>query len=201
MDYDKLFFHLKYPKLSIWVLFIIVATVLFWNQGLVFFIEQLGVWKYFFSFISGALFSLGLFSPFAAGFFVTSSPDNILVAGVCAGLGAVIVDLLIFRFIKSHLHLKLKKVENHRYMKRMDKALNHKIGALVIPYISFALAGILIAAPLPNNIGTVLVSAVAKIRERELAVMSFVLYTIIALFFLSLKYLVAFACGIVSCPW
>jgi len=201
MDVNKVFFHLKYPKLYVWVLFIIIATIVFWNQSLVDFISGLGQLNYFFSFISGALFSFGLFSSFAAGYFITSSPPNIFVAAICAGLGAMIIDLLIFRFVKAVLHVKLEVVKEHRYMKRMDKALSHRIGKLLIPYLSFSLAGILIAAPLPNNIGLILVSAVTKIQERELAILSFILYTVIALFFISLQNIIGFACGVVPCPW
>ncbi len=201
MNADKVLFHLKYPKLYLWVSFIFIATIVFWNQGLVDFIASLGQLNYFFSFLSGMLFSLGLLSPFAAGYFITAAPSNVFVASICAGLGAMIVDLFIFRFIKSVLHVKLKVVEGHRYMKKMDRALSHRLGKLFIPYLSFSLAGILIAAPLPNNLGTILVFGITKIKERELAIMSFILYSIIALFFFSLKSIISFACGIAYCPW
>ena len=193
MDLNRLLFHVKYPKIYLLIAMIAIATIIYANSGVYGFITALGEAAYLGSFISGMLFSLGILAPFGAGYWSVVLPKNIFVAAILGGLGSMIIDVMLLRFIKSALHARIKKAKGHKLMPKINKALKHRLGKALIPSISFAVAGLLIAAPLPKNLGTVLVLGITKVREREVAIISFVIYTIIALFFLSLKILLPLA--------
>ena len=61
---------------------------------------------------------------------------------------------------------------------------NTFIGKKIVNYASFALAGLIVAAPLPNDTGKKLVAILAGLSELELIALSFCANTIAFIFFL-----------------
>ncbi|HLC85905.1 MAG TPA: hypothetical protein VJG30_01305 [Candidatus Nanoarchaeia archaeon] len=155
-------FNFKYPKLTILLVSILLAYFLFSNESVTTKLNSLGSFGYLSVLIAGFLFSFGFSAPFAVGFFLTFSTDNIVFTAILGGFGAFLADLSIFKFIKmsfmdefSNLKKNLKLRRHFHY-----KFLNSKLRL----YITFVLAGIIIASPLPDELGVALLSGFARIN-------------------------------------
>ena len=79
--------------------------------------------------------------------------------------------------------LKLKKV---RVINGAEKFIEHELGRKITHYLLFALSGIIIASPLPDEIGVSLLAGLTHIKQKILAIVSFVLNTIGIIILLSI---------------
>ena len=112
----KRLFKFRYPKLLAFVLIIIAAYFIFSNPTVSNFMLMLNGWGYFGAFISGMFFTLGFTSPISAGFFITLNPENIWLAGILGGIGAMLMDLLIFKFIRFSFMDEFKRLKHTKTM-------------------------------------------------------------------------------------
>ncbi|MCX6803081.1 MAG: hypothetical protein NTY48_00755 [Candidatus Diapherotrites archaeon] len=193
MDFHEFIFHLRYPKLHFLAVFLVLASLVFSNGKVLGIIAGFGFENYIVSFFMGMVFALGVTAPFAAGFFGFATPDNIFIAAIMSGLGAMIIDFIVFDFVRKTLLEELSKAKKGQINKKVERALSHSLGAIFLPYISFVLAGLVIAVPLPGHLDAVLVSGMARLKRSRVALTSFLVYFIAALFFLSLKWLLGIA--------
>lgn len=171
-------FKYKYPKLTLLVLAIILAYFLFKSPNVENFVSNLGSLSYFGIFIAGMLFSFGFTAPFAVGFFLVLKPENLIFAGVIGGLGAVLSDLFIFNLIKISFMDEFGRIKKEKLINGMEKFIRKEVGAKIYHYILFAVAGLIIASPLPDEIGVSLLAGLTHIKQEVLAVISFLLNTI-----------------------
>lgn len=176
----------NYPKLAILVLMIILAYKIFSNPAVQAWASQLGGLGYLGMFIAGIMFSFGFTSPFAAGFFITLNPENIWLAGVIGGAGALVGDMTIFSIIRFTFMDEFRRLEKTMVIKEardlIEKTLGHKIRV----YLLYALAGIFIASPLPDEAGVTMLAGLTHIKARVLATISFALNTVGILVLLAL---------------
>ena len=92
---------IKYPKLVMLALVTVVAFALFRDDGVQSFFHELGDMEYLSAFFGGMLFAFGFGAPFGVAILLTISGDvNLLAAGVIAGTGALVSDLLLFKFVR-----------------------------------------------------------------------------------------------------
>ncbi len=171
----KRFFKFKYPKLALICISIIAAYFLFSNidvQGLV---SRLDIPAYLGIFIAGMLFSFGFSTPFAIGFFLTSSPENLFFAAIIGGLGAMISDLLIFHFIKSSVMDEFNRLEKTKAMRIMIDEIRRDFKKKIRSYLTYFFAGIIIASPLPDELGVGMLAGLTEIKPRILAAISFIM--------------------------
>jgi len=187
MDWNRLVFHLKYPHLLVLLALAIISYFVFSNSGIINAITGIGDAAYMGSFFSGMLFSMAITAPVGAGFWSVAVPKNIFVAALFGGMGTAIVDVLVFRSVKAVIHVRTEVAKKSKYMPHMEKVLANNFARVVVASLSFDLTGFLIGLPLPHNFEKVLVSSVSRLKEWEVGVMSFIVFTIVALFFLSLK--------------
>ena len=96
----KRLFNYKYPKLTLLLLSTILAYYLFSNDSVVDVINHLDGLSYLGVLIAGLLFAFGFTTPFAIGFFITYSPENIILAALIGGFGAFLTDSLILRLLR-----------------------------------------------------------------------------------------------------
>jgi uncharacterized membrane protein YdjX (TVP38/TMEM64 family) len=90
------------------------------------------------------------------------------VVGAC---GAMISDYLIFRFVRDRLVKEIRRTEREILGHEIQFKINpNGLAAKIIPIF----AGIIIASPLPDEIGIALLS-VAKIKTRTFLQYSFIL--------------------------
>ncbi len=180
----ELFLRIKYPKLWLLVILIAISFLPFLNKDLLNWATTLGNSAYVFVFIAGVLFPLGIFAPFSASFMVNTYVPDIFAAALIAGLGAVMTDLLIFRLIRRMFKSDFVQVKQTQLIKLGGFFSNNWVGRKLVNYASFALAGLIVAAPLPNDTGKKLVAILSKLSEPELVMLSFLANTIAFLFFL-----------------
>ncbi|MEM4259405.1 MAG: hypothetical protein QXS38_01410 [Candidatus Pacearchaeota archaeon] len=175
-----------YPKLSLFLIAIIAAYFLFSNPKVADFVSNLREYGYLGVFIAGIFFTFGFTTPFAVGFFIVLNSSNIWLAAILGGLGAMLGDLSIFKFVRFSFMDEFKRLENTKIMRiaslLVDKTLGHKIKI----YLMYAFAGIVIASPLPDEAGVTLLAGLTKIKTYALMIITFVLHTIGIIAFLAL---------------
>lgn len=174
----KRLFKFKYPKILGLFLAIVVAYVLFNDPKIADYISHLGNWGYIGVFIAGILFSFGFTAPFAVGFFLNLSPNNILLAGIIGGLGALTADVMIFKMIKFSFEDEFLKIKKTKTLKKITEFIRTKIGYKIEIYMLYVFAGIVIASPLPDEIGVIMLAGITKIKIMTLTIISFILNTI-----------------------
>ncbi|OGJ65943.1 hypothetical protein A3A67_03710 [Candidatus Peribacteria bacterium RIFCSPLOWO2_01_FULL_51_18] len=131
-------------------------------------------------FIAGILFSFGFTAAFGFAIFVElAHVTNPFFGAVAGGLGALTADLTIFQLMRfEFFHEELHRLKGTRFLQRVRSILYHeRFPERLRSYILWSFAGIVIASPLPDEIGVVLVSSLAEINQRTFALFCFFLNT------------------------
>lgn len=171
-------FRFKYPKLLLLILIVIFTYVLFtqpYFEDSVYVIKNLG---YISIFIAGLLFSFGFTTPFAIGIFLSLNPENIFLASILGGFGAMISDLFIFKIIKFSFIDEFKLLEKTTSFRTILSLINKNIGHKIRIYLLYAFVGVIIASPLPDEIGVMMLAGLTSIKIKKLAFISFVFNTL-----------------------
>lgn len=92
------------------------------------------------------------------------------LVAILGGLGAVIGDLIIFRFIKDHLFKDIIAGLNEQGSQKILKLRSHKILKILFCIIG----AIIVAVPLPDEIGLALMG-LSKIKTKNFIILSFLL--------------------------
>lgn len=174
----KRLFNFKYPKIFGLIIAIILAYIIFTNPLVDNFVLGLDKLEYLGVFIAGMLFSFGFTAPFSAGFFIVLNPSNIWLAGVIGGLGAMISDLLIFKFIRFSFRDEFNNLTKEKASKRLKSKINKITGNKIRIYLMYIFAGFLIASPLPDEAGIIMFAGLTKIKTKFLALIGFLLNTL-----------------------
>ena len=178
-------FHFKYPKLILLVLSILSAYYLFRYHLSIDMVEILDSLGYLGIFCTGLFFSFGFTTPFAIGLFAAMQPQNIVLAALVGGSGALLADLLIFKMIKISFMDEFNQLENTSLFRKIHSILEKNLAKRLRIYILYALAGIIIASPLPDELGISLLAGLTTIKIGKLAIVSFMMNTLgIAIIFL-----------------
>ena len=173
----KRLFHFKYPKLVIFLLCIILAYIIFTNKNIAQYIPLTST-GYLTAFIGGLLIAFGFSAPFGVGFLISSSPTSILLGTLIAAIGATISDLLIFKFIKISFMNEFKELEKTKTIQKIEKIIKKNKFILIKHYLLYVFAGILIATPLPDEVGVSMLAGLTTIKPKKLAIISFILHSI-----------------------
>lgn len=127
------------------------------------------------SFFAGILYSSFFTSSIAVAVFIVLGVDgfNPLVVAVLGGIGSLCTDLLIFKFAKSDVAADLKFVDQKLTRGFFSRLFLRK------PFhsLAFILGLIVIASPLPDELGVGLLAA-SKLNVRNFIILSYVLNTI-----------------------
>ncbi len=182
--YLKYLTHFKFPKIFLMVVMIILAYYLFKNPLVVSNLSSLGNLSYFGIFIAGMLFSFGFSTPFAVGFFIVANPENIFTAALIAGAGAFLSDFAIFKTIRLSFLDEFNEIKKIKIIKLTNSAIKKSFSKKLINYTLFILAGVVIASPLPDEVGVALLAGISEIKTSIFSLFSFVLNTLGILFIL-----------------
>ena len=174
----KKLFNFKYPKIICLIIAIILAYFIFRNPVISDFVSHLGIWGYFGVFIAGLLFTFGFTSPLAAGFFITLNPENIWIAGIVGGTGALILDVLIFKFIRASFQDEFFRLKKTIVIRKTNELIEKSIGKKLQLHLMYALAGLVIASPLPDEAGVIMLAGLTKIKLGNVMKLSFILNTL-----------------------
>jgi hypothetical protein len=174
----KRFFRFKYPKLTLLILISIIAYGMFSNPDVAGAVASLGNLSYLGVLIAGMFFSFGFITPIAVGFFVTAAPGNILLAAIIGGLGATLSDLLIFIFFRFSFKEEFARLSKTTAIKELSTLMDKELGHKIKVYFMYAFAGLIIASPLPDEAGVLMLSGLSKIKASRLAIISFIFNTL-----------------------
>ncbi|MDO8467559.1 MAG: hypothetical protein Q7S56_01260 [Nanoarchaeota archaeon] len=171
-------FHFPYKKLFILIVLAILAYIIFRNPEVQSFVSSLGSLKYLGIFIAGMLFTFGFTTPFAVGFFIILNPSNPFLVAIIGGIGALLGDLLIFSFIRFSFMDEFKRLEKTRVIMSLRKEMKLHLSHRIRLYTLYTLAGIIIASPLPDEAGVIMLAGLTHIKIKIMAVISFTFNTL-----------------------
>ncbi len=173
-------FFRNYPKLLTLCVCIAAAYILYVSGGLQW-LDHIPVSaEYLAIFIGGCLFSFGFTSPFGIGVFLELGHKvDPFLAGILGGIGSLISDLIIFEIMRFELfHDELHRLRTSRVATWVHGILHHEsFPRRLKEYILWSFAGIIIASPLPDEFGVVLISSITDIRARSFAALCFTFNT------------------------
>ncbi len=173
--HKKKFSGLKYPKLTVLVVCTILAYLLFASPRVRSGMQSLGELSYWGMFIAGMLFSFGFSTPFAVGFFVTIHPSNLFFASIIGGFGALLSDILIFKWIKFSFMDEFMQLKHTLAARRIKIFLHRHVHFRIGNYILYTLGGIIIASPIPDEFGVSMLAGLSSIKLSRFALISFFL--------------------------
>lgn len=128
-------------------------------------------YELFGGFISGMFFtSVFTTPPATVALGEIARVDGIIMTAVVGALGAVVGDLVIFRFIRDRFAEHLLELVGHKSLGRRFKAL---LKLRYFRWFTFLLGGLIIASPLPDELGVSLLGF-SKMRMSWFIPLSFV---------------------------
>ena len=139
------------------VLSILVALVLVRTDALVSILTSTQELEFLGSFIAGMFFtSIFTTAPAIVTLGEIAQANNLYLTAILGGLGAVVGDLIIFRFVKDRLseHL-VELVKEERMFRRFRKLFR----ARLFRWSTFLLGGLVLASPLPDELGVSMLGA------------------------------------------
>jgi hypothetical protein len=161
----------RYKNTTFFFLSVVFAVLLFRYQPFHAFLLGLGGAGYIGAFFAGFLFVLSFTVATASVILlVLSERLSPLEVGIFAGLGAMVGDLIIFRFIKDGVAEEVTPLYNSLGGKRITKLLQKKYLKWMLPVIG----AIIIASPFPDEIGVALMG-VSKIKQYQFLLLTFIL--------------------------
>lgn len=161
--------HWKFKYITYFLIGLIVAVFLAQNDTFHQILTQIESLEYIGAFLAGILFVSSFTIATATVVIAILAQDlNPFALALIGGAGAVIGDLIIFRFVKDHLTRELGLL-----LPREEKS--HLKILLKSPYIAWMLpiiGGLIIASPLPDELGISLLG-MANTSQTKLIVISY----------------------------
>jgi len=168
-------FRIKYPKFILLILTFILAYIIFKESDFLPFHNFLLSLNYLGTFLSGLFFTYGFTAaPATALLLILAKEQNIFLASIIAGLGALIGDLTIFKVIRFSFKDEIKKLSKEKIVAKF----NSRIPDIVKKYFIPVAAGFIIASPLPDEIGISLLATSKIVSTKVFSLMSYLLNTI-----------------------
>lgn len=166
--------HWRYKNLTFSFLSVCFAFFIFRYEPLHVFLLNLGRLGYVGAFIAGMLF-VSTFTVATGSILLLILSESLspVEIGIVAGLGALVGDLTIFKFIKDNVVEELTPLYNQIGGNHLTKILHTKYFSWTLPVIG----AIIIASPFPDEIGVSLMG-ISKMRTYQFILLSFVLNAI-----------------------
>lgn len=147
----KLEKHLLPQDAAIIFISVLVAVILAKTGILKNLLTATKEWELFGGFISGMFFTSVFTTPPAiVALGEIARVDGIIMTAVVGALGAVVGDLVIFRFIRDRFAEHLLELAGHRSLGKKFKAL---LKLRYFRWFTFLLGGLIIASPFPDELG------------------------------------------------
>ena len=164
----------RYPKLIFFLITLIAAYFLFQDRSSIGFDNFVSSLGYLGIFFTGLLYSYGFTSGFASSAFLVMDGDyNIFLAGILGGLGALFSDIVIFRFFKSTFYDEVERLSREKFIVGLSRIIPGFIKKTALP----VLGAVIIASPLPDELGVSLMASSKKLPPKTFAIISFFLNT------------------------
>jgi len=168
--------RIKYPKFLLLVLTFLLAYLMVRERDFLHLTDILGPTGYLGIFIAGGFFTYGFTTaPAIAALLMLAKGKDVLLAGLLGGIGAMIGDVIIFEFLRSSFSDEIRMLSREKWVRRFHGRIHGTLKKYLIP----VLAGFIIASPLPDEIGVVLLAAASKhVTTKKFLLISYVFNTI-----------------------
>lgn len=169
---------IKYPKLVLLISTFVIAAV-FFSEARAYpqlndFLVSLG---YPGTFLAGMLYAYGFTSaPATAILLILASEQDLFVAGLIGGLGALLSDLIIFLFVRNIFTDEIERLRSRSVFFRQNDG-DTKSKNILKKYLLMAVGGFLIATPLPSEIGITLMASMKNLNAGRFLVIAYLLHT------------------------
>jgi hypothetical protein len=174
---DTFSFHkkrLRYPKFILLALTFVIAYLILQIGDLSSFRNFVTSLGYFGAFIAGIMYAYSFTAaPGTAILILLAAKQNILITGIVAGIGALLGDLVIFKFLKHSFADEIERLSKESFFRKIAEKLPRIVDKYIVPVI----AGIIIASPLPDEIGVSMLACCRIISVRVFMILSYVLNT------------------------
>lgn len=162
----------KYKNITFLLISITVAFFLLRFEPFHTFLLNIGNFGYLGAFVAGILFvSTFTVATGAVILLVLAERLSPIEIGIIAGLGAVLGDFVIFRFVKDKLAQEIENIYNHiDGDHHLQKVFHSKYFSWTLPVIG----AIIIASPFPDEIGVSLMG-ISKMNKYQFLAVSFIL--------------------------
>ena len=163
--------HWKYKNLSFFVVSLIFALFLSRFEQFHTLLLGLGNLGYIGAFVAGILL-VSTFTVTTGAIILLVLAENLsaIELGLVAGLGSVLGDLVIFRFVKDKLLNELIPLYKSLGGGHLTKLLHTKYFSWMLPVVG----AVIIASPLPDEVGVSLLG-IAKMKTHQFILISFIL--------------------------
>ncbi len=164
----------RYKNLTLVLLGLIFAFILSESTEFHRFLLQIGDLGYLGAFLAGILFvSTFTVATGAVILFILAEKLSPLEIGIISGLGAVVGDFTIFRFVKNDLVSEIEPIYEKLGGNHLTKVLHTKYFSWTFPVFG----AIIIASPFPDEIGVSLMG-IGKMKTYQFLILSFILNAI-----------------------
>ncbi|MBS3096182.1 hypothetical protein J4480_01970 [Candidatus Woesearchaeota archaeon] len=165
----------KYPKFLLLFITFLIAYLMFYGKDYAPFRDFIAGLGYSGTFVAGIMFAYGFTAaPATAVFLILAQHQNIYLASLIGGLGALISDLFIFSFIRLSFVNEIRKLSKEKIVRYFNGRLPGRLKEYLLPVV----AGFIIASPLPDEIGVAMLAASKVISTKIFSVVSYALNTI-----------------------
>ena len=170
----------KRPHLKIILLLLtfIVAYVIFRGRNFLPLHNILLSMSYLGTFLAGFFYAYGFTAAPATAILLSIAKDqNLIVASLVGGFGALISDIIIFMLIKSTFSYEVKAISKTKLIKFIGKEEKLLFGSFK-KYILATFAGFIIASPFPSELGISLMASLKDISFKRFLIIAYILHTI-----------------------
>jgi len=165
--------RIKYPKLLLLILTFVIAYLFLTSQAFEPLKKIMLSLGYIGAFLGGIFFVYGFTAaPATAALLILAKQQSIFFSGIIAGVGALFGDLIIFKLLRSTFSDEIECLKREKTM----MLLYRKTPDFLKKYLLPVFGGIIIASPLPDEIGVTLL-AISKISTRTFIELSYLLNT------------------------
>jgi hypothetical protein len=148
---------IKYPKLTLFIISVILVYLLFSGLAYKPLHDALAFMGYFGTFLAGLLYPFALTSAAGTGILlILAKEQNLLLAGVIA-------DIILFLFVTHSFSDEVQKLSKEIFFQTINRWIPDSIRV----YLLATFAGLLIASPLPTEIGILLMTSIKSISFKK----------------------------------
>lgn len=172
---------MNYPRLTLLLGTFIVAYVLHAIDAFEHMAQLLNGYGYVSMLLAGLLFSFGFTAAFGVAIMIDLAAHiDPFLGAIIGGMGAMLTDIGIFSLVRFAIfHEELHRLRATRLMRFIQTTLSHpSISERMRKAFLWSFAGMIIASPLPDEFGVMLIGSATKVQSKKFAYLCFILNTI-----------------------
>ncbi len=171
--------HREYPKL-IFICATFIGAFILLRLGYFDWLDHLhGSGGIFSLIIAGFFMSISFTAAFGLAAIIEMAPyTDPFIAAPAAAMGALLADFALFTFLRLSVEDEIQKLRESTAGKWIRSLLHHQsISEQLREYILLSIAGLVIASPLPDELGVSMLSASHDVNPRRFAIFCYVVNT------------------------